>query len=117
LSADDERRRVDPPPRGPGSEGHSDPSHSGPGSERRTDPARRPPSLSTPTSPHWNPFGTAVAVFTAVAIPIVVVGYTRDAGPSTVIIVLGVVIGLIAGLIAGLWVDSRGGQVWRGPRL
>jgi uncharacterized membrane protein len=58
-----------------------------------------------------------VAVFTAIAIPIVVVGYTRDSGPSTLIIVVGIVAGLLAGLIAGLWVDSRGGRVWRGPRL
>jgi uncharacterized membrane protein len=58
-----------------------------------------------------------VAVFTAIAIPIVVVGYTRNSGPNVTIIVVGIVVGLLAGLIAGLWVDSRGGRVWRGPRL
>jgi hypothetical protein len=58
-----------------------------------------------------------VAVFTAIAIPIVVVGYTRDAGANALIIVVGIVVGLLAGLIAGLWVSSRGGRVWRGPRL
>lgn len=56
-------------------------------------------------------------MFTAIAIPVAVVGYTRNSGPNTLIIVIGVALGLIAGLIAGLWVESRGGQVWRGPRL
>jgi hypothetical protein len=56
-------------------------------------------------------------VFTAVAIPIVVVGYTRPAGANGTIIALGVVAGLLAGILAGLWVAHRGGRVWRGPRL
>jgi hypothetical protein len=56
-------------------------------------------------------------VFTAIAIPIVVVGYIRDGALSVAYTVVGIALGLIAGLIAGLWVDSRGGQVWRGPRL
>ena len=56
-------------------------------------------------------------MFAGVAIPIVVVGYTRAAGANTTIIVLGVIIGLIAGLIAGVWVDHRDGRVWRGPQL
>jgi hypothetical protein len=88
-----------------------------PNPPRRSDPPRRPPGLSTPTDPNWNPFGTGVAVFTGIAIPIVVVGYTRASGPNVLIIVIGIALGLIAGLIAGLWVDSRGGRVWRGPRL
>lgn len=84
---------------------------------RRSDPPRRPPSLSTPTQQRWSPFGTGVAVFTAIAIPIVVVGYIRDGALSATYTVIGIGLGLIAGLIAGLWVDSRGGEVWRGPRL
>jgi hypothetical protein len=56
-------------------------------------------------------------VFTAIAIPIVTVGYLHDGGLSATFTVVGIVVGLLAGLIVGLWVDSRGGQVWRGPRL
>ena len=56
-------------------------------------------------------------MFTAIAIPIVVVGYTRPAGVNTAIIVLGVLIGLLAGVLAGIWVDHRDGRVWRGPQL
>lgn len=56
-------------------------------------------------------------MFVAVALPIVVVGYTRAAGPNNLIIGAGVVIGLLAGLIAGLWVSHRDGIVWRGPQL
>lgn len=51
------------------------------------------------------------------AIPIVVVGYTRSAGPNDTIIVIGVGAGLLVGIIAGIWVAARGGRVWRGPRL
>jgi hypothetical protein len=56
-------------------------------------------------------------LFTAVAIPIVTVGYIHAGGISVTFTVVGIVVGLLAGLIAGLWVDSRGGRVWRGPRL
>lgn len=56
-------------------------------------------------------------MFAAVTIPIVVLGYTRAAGPNGTIIAIGVVAGLIVGLIAGLWVAHRGGRVWRGPQL
>lgn len=82
---------------------------------RRTEPP--PTGPSAPPDTRFNPLATGIGVFTAVAIPIVVVGYTRPAGVSTTIIVAGVIIGLLAGLIAGLWVDHRGGRVWRGPRL
>jgi ABC-type nitrate/sulfonate/bicarbonate transport system permease component len=58
-----------------------------------------------------------VAVFTAIAIPIVTVGYIRDGALSLTYTLVGIALGLIAGLIVGLWVDSRGGEVWRGPRL
>ena len=51
------------------------------------------------------------------AIPVVVIGYTRASGPNGTIIAIGVVAGLIVGLIAGLWVAHRGGRVWRGPQL
>jgi hypothetical protein len=56
-------------------------------------------------------------VFTGVAIPVVVIGYTRPAGVNTLIIVIGVIIGLLAGVVAGIWVDHRNGRVWRGPQL
>ncbi len=53
----------------------------------------------------------------AIAIPIVVVGYTRASGPNGAIIGAGIVIGLLAGLLVGLWVAHRDGVIWRGPRL
>jgi hypothetical protein len=56
-------------------------------------------------------------VFAAVAIPIVVFGYTRASGPNTAIIGAGVIAGLVVGLLAGLWVDHRDGRVWKGPQL
>jgi VIT1/CCC1 family predicted Fe2+/Mn2+ transporter len=84
---------------------------------RRPDPPRRPPSLSTPTDQKWSPFGTGVAVFTAVAIPIVTVGYMKEGALDATYTLIGIVLGLLAGVIAGLWVGSRGGRVWRGPRL
>lgn len=71
----------------------------------------RPPDL------HFNPLATAIGVFTAVAAPIVLYGYTRPAGTKGTIIALGVVIGLLVGIIAGIWVAHRGGRVWRGPQL
>jgi hypothetical protein len=66
---------------------------------------------------HFSPFGTGVAVFTAVAIPFVIVGYTRPAGTDGLIIAIGIVLGVVAGVMAGMWVDHRGGDVWRGPQL
>ncbi len=56
-------------------------------------------------------------MFTAIAIPVIVVGYTRPSGVNTTIILIGVAVGLVAGVIAGIWVDRRDGRVWRGPRL
>jgi len=56
-------------------------------------------------------------VFAAIAIPMVVIGYTRRAGPNGTIIAVGIVAGLLAGVLAGLWVAHRGGRVWRGPRM
>jgi hypothetical protein len=82
---------------------------------RRTEPPSRGPSA--PRDLRFNPLATAIGVFAAVAIPIVVVGYTRPAGANGTIIVSGVVAGVVAGFLAGLWVARRGGRVWRGPRL
>ena len=65
----------------------------------------------------FNPLATGIGVFAAVAIPIVVFGYTRPAGVDTTIILIGIGVGLVVGLIVGLWVDHRGGRVWRGPQL
>jgi hypothetical protein len=56
-------------------------------------------------------------VFTAVAIPVAVVGYTRPSGVNTSIIAIGVVVGFVVGVLAGVWVDHRNGRVWRGPQL
>jgi hypothetical protein len=89
LTDDDRWRRSEPPPRGP----------------------------STPHDLRFNPLSTGIGVFLAIAIPAVVLGYTRAAGPNGLIIGLGIAIGLIAGLFAGLWVASRDGEVWRGPQL
>jgi hypothetical protein len=89
LTDDDRWRGIEPPPRGPSA----------------------PPDL------RFNPLATGIGVFAAVTIPIVVLGYTRAAGPNGTIIAIGVIAGLILGLIAGLWVAHRGGRVWRGPQL
>ena len=78
----------------------------------------RPPG--TPPGPQdirISPLAGGFAAFTAVAIPVVVFGYTRGAGPDDVIIGIGIVIGLLVGLMVGLWLDRRGGRVWRGPQL
>jgi hypothetical protein len=90
LNQDDDRwREPEPPPRGP----------------------------SSPPDARFNPLATAIGVFAAIAIPIVVVGYTRPAGANATIIVIGVVVGLVAGVLAGVWVERRDGRVWRGPQL
>jgi hypothetical protein len=82
---------------------------------RRTEPPARGPS--TPHDLRFNPLATGIGVFLAIAIPVVVVGYTRAAGPNGLIIGAGIVIGLVAGLLVGLWVANRDGVVWRGPQL
>jgi hypothetical protein len=81
-------------------------------------PTPPPPSrASKPTDTRFNPLSTAIGVFTAIAIPAFVVGYTRPGGSNSTIILLGVVIAIVIGVIAGLWVSARGGRVWRGPQL
>ncbi len=65
----------------------------------------------------FNPLATGIGVFAAVAIPIVVVGYTRAAGANITIIAIGIAVGLVAGVIAGVWVAHRDGEIWRGPQL
>ena len=72
---------------------------------------------STPPDLRFNPIATALGVFFAVAIPFVVVGYTRPTGVSVIIIAVGVVAGLLVGAIVGVWVERRGGQVWTRSRL
>jgi hypothetical protein len=84
---------------------------------RRPDVSRAPGRPPGPQEITISPFAGGFAVFTAVAIPIVVFGYTRAAGPNDAIIGIGVVVGLLVGLIAGLWLARRGGRVWRGPQL
>ena len=82
---------------------------------RGTEPPRAGPS--TPQDLQFNPVATGLAVLTGVAIPAVVVGYTRPAGPDAAIIVIGVIAGIVAGLIAGMWGGHRKGRVYRGGRL
>jgi hypothetical protein len=82
---------------------------------RRNEPPARGPSA--PPTLRFNPLATGIGVFAAVAIPVVVVGYTRPAGANGTIIAVGIIAGLLVGLIAGLWVAHRGGRVWRGPQL
>jgi hypothetical protein len=82
---------------------------------RRNEPGGRGPS--TPNTERFDPVATALGVFCAVAIPIVVVGYTRSGGTSPTIIAIGIVAGLLAGVSSGIWVKQRDGRVWRGPRL
>jgi hypothetical protein len=77
-------------------------------------PARGP---SAPPSLRFDPFSTALGVFAAVAIPCVVIGYTRPSGHNGAIIALGIVFGLALGILVGLWVAGRDGRVWRGPQL
>ena len=80
----------------------------------RESPPRGP---SAPPTLRFDPLATGLGVFAAVAIPIVVIGYTRPAGTNATIIVIGIAAGVIVGIIAGLWVAHRGGRVWRGPQL
>ena len=89
MTDDDSSRGPEPPPRGP----------------------------STPPELRFDPLATGIGVFAAVAIPIVVVGYTRSAGPNDTIILIGVAVGLLAGIIAGIWVAQCNGRVWRGRQL
>lgn len=72
---------------------------------------------SAPPNDRFNPLASAFGVFAAIAIPVVVIGYTRPSGVDGTIIVIGIVLGALPGFLAGLWVASRGGQIWRGPRL
>ncbi len=81
----------------------------------QAEPPESGPSAPPPT--RFDPFATAIGVFAAVAIPIVVFGYTRSSGANGTIIAIWVVVGLLAGVLAGLWVASRGGRIWRGPQL
>jgi hypothetical protein len=65
----------------------------------------------------FDPFATGLGVFFAIAIPIVVVGYTRPGGVNGLIIALGIVVGLAAGVLAAIWLAHRDGNVWGGPQL
>jgi hypothetical protein len=80
---------------------------------------REPPTRGPSAAPdlRFNPLATALGVFFGVAIPIVVVGYTRPAGSNSAIIAVGIVVGLLSGILVGIWVAHRGGRVWRGPQL
>jgi hypothetical protein len=80
----------------------------------REQPTRGP---SAPPTLRFDPLATGLGVFAAVAIPIIVIGYTRPSGSNSTIIVLGIAAGLICGILVGLWVAHRGGRVWRGPQL
>ena len=82
---------------------------------RDSDPPSHGPSA--PPSLSFDPFSTALGVFAAVAIPFVVIGYTRSSGTNGALIALGIVLGLGLGIEAGVWVAGRDGRVWRGPQL
>lgn len=71
------------------------------------EPSARP----DPTFESW-PAG--LGVFTAVAIPIVVIGLTRDGGVNWGIVALGVLIGAVAGIAVGTAIERRGGR-WPEP--
>lgn len=85
--------------------------------DRWREPEPPPSGPSAPPDLRFNPLATGLGVWAAIAIPVVVVGYTRPAGANGTIIVLGILGGLLVGLLVGLWVAHRGGWVWRGPRL
>jgi hypothetical protein len=82
---------------------------------RSSEPPARGPSA--PPTLKFNPLATGLGVFAGVAIPVVVVGYTRPSGANGTIIGAGIIAGLVIGLVVGLWVAHRGGRVWRGPQL
>jgi hypothetical protein len=71
---------------------------------------------STPPDIRFDPVATALGVFVAVSVPIVVVGFARG-GASLLVGIIALVIGIGAGVIAGIWVAGRDGKVWRGPQL
>lgn len=60
--------------------------------------------------PTFEPWPAGLGVFTAVSIPIVLVGLTRAGGVNAGIVVLGILIGLIAGIAAGVAIERRGGR-------
>ncbi len=62
----------------------------------------------------FEPWPAGLGVFTAVSIPIVLVGLTRDGGVDAGIVVLGILIGLIAGIATGVAIERRGGR-WPEP--
>jgi hypothetical protein len=82
---------------------------------RRSEPSDRGPS--TPGSLRFDPFATALGVFFAVAVPVVVVGYTRPSGANGTIILIGILAGLLAAVLVGIWLVHRDGRVWRDPRF
>ena len=80
----------------------------------------REPQTRGPSAPpnlRFDPLATGLGVLAAVAIPIVVIGYTRPSGVNGAIILIGIAAGLVLGILAGVWVAHRGGRVWRGPQL
>lgn len=82
---------------------------------RQDDPPERGPSVAPDLT--INPLAGAIGLFTALAIPIVVVGLTRTGGANGVIIGIGIVVGLLAGVLFGIWLARRDGKMWSGPRL
>lgn len=64
--------------------------------------------------PTFEPWPAGLGVFTAVAIPIVLYGLTRDGGVNGAIVALGILIGAVAGIAAGVAIQRRGGR-WPEP--
>ncbi|MFN8175402.1 MAG: hypothetical protein U0T02_10085 [Solirubrobacteraceae bacterium] len=64
--------------------------------------------------PTFQPWPAGLGVFTAVAIPIVLFGLTRDGGTNGAIVALGILVGAIAGIAVGVAIHGRGGR-WPEP--
>jgi hypothetical protein len=90
LTDDDRWRRIEPPASGP----------------------------SAPPSPRFDPFATAIGVFAAIVIPVVVIDYEVNHGHvDGDVLAIGIVAGLVVAFLVALWLARRDGQVWRGPQL
>lgn len=63
--------------------------------------------------PTFRPAPTGLAIFFAVAAPIVFAALIQSGGTNWTLFVIGLAVGVVAGVIAFLLMDARGG---RGPR-
>ncbi|MGI8505518.1 MAG: hypothetical protein ACR2MK_01725 [Solirubrobacteraceae bacterium] len=112
MSDEDRWQRSEQPRRG-----RSTPSAGRPPTSAGRPSRPSPHGPSTPPTLRFDPLASAIGVFFAIAVPIVVVGYTRSGGTNKAIVAIGIVVGLVAGLLTGIWLAHRDGRVWRGPQL